>query len=338
MAARALYGKQDIRPFPFELSEPEGQSLLLNIIACGICGSDVRMYYQGPTPRYDIPIILGHEIVGKVSQVGPDEDRLKPGDIVTIAPIIPCLRCSLCLEGKDNLCENGQVIGCTIHGGFTEQMMVPAEMVRAGGVVKIPKGIDPITASLTETLSCCYHGLKQVDVHPGCRALIIGDGPIGLSFLQLLKLRGAGYIATSGRRSSRRELSESLGAHTALDAKAVELKEYFDDQFDIVIVATSNTAVLGDALALTRPGGDLLLFSGYPYGTLMELDVNRIHYGEIHLHGSIDATIDDFSRAAALLPQLEMHRLISAEFPLTDIDEGFRTAKEEDVCKVLIKP
>jgi D-arabinose 1-dehydrogenase-like Zn-dependent alcohol dehydrogenase len=120
----ALYGKQDIREIDLNIPKPTGHSLVIKIMACGICGSDLRMYFEGPTPRYKLPIVLGHELVGKIDQIGEAEQDLAVGDIVTIAPIMPCMRCPACIRGEDNLCEQGEVIGCTVAGGFADYMYI----------------------------------------------------------------------------------------------------------------------------------------------------------------------------------------------------------------------
>ena len=142
---------------------------------------------------------------------------------------------------------------------------------------------------------------REMGIELGDRVLIIGDGPIGLTFLQLVKRMGAGFVATSGRRPRRRELARELGADEALDADAVDLKEMFGQSLDRVIVATSNIEVAAKALSIVRSGGSLLLFSGYTYGTILPVDVNDVHYRELHIHGSIDCTVQDFRRAAKLL-------------------------------------
>jgi len=338
MKAFFLYGKEDMRPQEVALPPVEDYDLLIKILACGVCGSDMRMFFSGPSPRYALPIVLGHEFTGRVTQLGPKVRGYAVGDLVTVAPIIPCLRCNFCTHGQDNLCENGQVIGCNVQGAFAEFMHIPGPMVMAGGVVKLPPEADPRGAALTELVGCCLHGLHQVGVEPGDRVLIIGDGPIGLTFLQLARLMGAGYVATSGHRPARRQLARELGAHEALDGRAVDLKGRFSRSLDLVIVAAANIDVTAEALELVRPGGRLLLFSGYVYGTTMPLDVNAVHYRELHISGSIDCTINDFRRAAQLLPQLQMQRLISASFPLDRTVEAFRAGKDPDAVKVIVEP
>jgi len=338
MQAAFLYGKKDIRIEEVELPPVESYGLCIKVLSCGICGSDARMFFTGPTPRYSNPVILGHELSGEVAEVGSQVNGYAPGDVVTLAPLIPCMRCPACARGRDNLCEQGQVIGCTVHGGMAEYVYVPGQMVCAGGVVKLPPGADHRTAALTELVGDCLHGLHQIGIEPGDQVLIIGDGPIGLTFLQLARLMGAGRVITSGRRPRRRELAAELGADEALDANAVNLGERFGQSLDGVIVAAANIEATTQAAGLVRPGGSLLLFSGYLYGTTLPLDANAVHYHELHIHGSIDCTVRDFREAAGLLPRLQMDKLITATFPLEKTVEAFHTSKGRDAVKVIIEP
>jgi len=338
MRAALLYGKTDIRLEKIDLPPVEAHGLRIRVLYCGVCGSDARMFFTGPTPRYINPVILGHELVGEVAEIGPQVAGYAPGDLVTLAPIIPCMRCPACSRGQDHLCEQAGVIGCAVHGGMAEYVYAPAQMVLAGGVVKLPPGTDPRAAALIELVGCCWHGLDQTDFQTGDRVLIIGDGPIGLTFLQLVRLMGAGYAATSGRRPRRRELALELGADEALDANVINLSERFGGSFDRVIVAAADIEATAQAVELLRPGGDLLLFSGYTYGSALPLDVNAVHYRELHIHGSIDCTIRDFRRAAGWLPRLQMDKLVTAAFPLEKTVEAFYASKEPEAVKVIIEP
>ena len=133
MKAAFLYGKEDIRLEEIESPPVEDYGLRIKVLTCGICGSDARMFFTGPTPRYIKPVILGHELAGEIVEVGPRLDGYAPGEIVTLAPLIPCMRCPACSRGQDNLCEQSQVIGCTVHGGMAEYVTMPSQMVLAGG-------------------------------------------------------------------------------------------------------------------------------------------------------------------------------------------------------------
>jgi L-iditol 2-dehydrogenase len=338
MRAAVLYGQEDLRLEERDLLPLQACGLRLRVLTCGICGSDARMFFTGPTPRYIQPVILGHEFSGQVVEVGPEVADLGPGDVVTVAPLAPCMHCDACARGEDNLCERALVVGCTMDGGMSEYFTVPGQMVQAGGIVKLPPGIDHRAGALAELVGCCLRGLEQMSIQLGDRVLIIGDGPIGLTFLQLVKLMGVKQVVTSGRRPGRRQLALELGADEALDARATNLLQDWARAFDRVIVATSNIEATAEALELVRPGGHLLLFSGYTYGTVLPLDANLVHYRELHLHGSIDCTIQDFCRAVKLLPQLRMDRLISASYPLEGAEEAFRATKEQDAVKIILEP
>jgi L-iditol 2-dehydrogenase len=336
--AAFLHGKEDIRLAETEAAPLEPGGLCLRVLTCGICGSDARVYFNGPSSRYLSPVLLGHELSAEIAEVGPGVEGFNVGDLVTVAPVIPCMACGPCLRGEDNLCENGGVLGCTIHGGMAEFLTLPGQMVRTGGIVKLPEGVGQRDAALTELVGCCLHGLDKVGLQAGESVLIIGDGPIGLTFLQLAREVGASYVATSGRRPQRRQLASELGADEALDATATDLKDHFDGRsLDRVIVAASNLDATRDAIEVVRPGGAVLLFAGYVPGSSLDLQLNDVHYRELSIHGSIDCTIEDFRRAVGLLPRLAMAELVSGAFPLDEIESAFWATRGPDAVKTVLE-
>ena len=337
MKAAYLFGKEDIRLEALTYPDLENYGLLVRVKACGICGSDSRVFFNGLSPRYIHPIILGHEICGEVVQVGSDLPDYAPGDLVGIAPIIPCMSCHPCSHGQDNICQTAKVIGCNSHGAMAEYFYIPGQMVQVGGVVKIPPEIKPREAALAELVGCCLHGLRQIGIEPGEKLLILGGGPIGMTFIQLAKLMGA-RVMSSEPRLRRRQMAEELGADETIDPTTNDLGAHFGRTMDRVIVATAIVPVTQQAFELVRPGGSLLLFSGYLSGSTMELMLNDIHYRELHIHGSIDCTIKDYQNAVALLPQLNMGKLVTSSYPLDRIAEGFYATRDPDEVKVIIEP
>lgn len=305
--------------------------ILIEVICCGICGSDLRMFMNGPTARYKMPVVLGHEVSGRIVNFGKNVNGINIGDIVAIAPIIPCMSCSYCLSGRDNLCENGQVIGCTVDGGMASHMLIPKKMLDAGGIVKISERMSHSVAALSEIVGCCVHGLEQVDLYDVKKALIIGAGPIGLTFLQLLQ--NDRKITISGRRKIRMNLAEELGAD-----RVVKENGYFDDAYDLIIAATSNIDAIKNAVSILHPGGQLLLFSGYKAEKNFTFNLNDIHYKELHICGSIDCTIADFRKAVTILPSLQMEKLITDYYELFNIEEAFYSALNRESIKVLLEP
>jgi L-iditol 2-dehydrogenase len=337
MKAALLYGKQDLRFEEVQLPELESHAMLLKMRASGICGSDSRVYFNGLTSRYINPVILGHELSAEVAQVGSGVEGYQPGDLVTIAPVIPCMRCNNCAHGQDNICENAGVIGCTVHGGMAEYLYIPSQMVLAGGIVKLPQDVDYHAGALSELVGVSLHGWRQAGLEAGDRVMILGSGPIGMTFLQLARLKGAAWVGLTGHRAHRLSIAQELGAQAALEAGAVNLEAEYGATMDRVVVATSNVQALRDALKIIRPGGSLLLFSGYLPQTTLEIALNDIHYRELHIHGSIDCTIEDFQHAVSLLPQLDMGKLINRTYPLEEAEAAFQATRERSVVKVMFE-
>jgi L-iditol 2-dehydrogenase len=337
MKAALLYGKEDIRIEEMALPETENHGLLVRVLTCGICGSDIRMFFNGPSSRYISPVVLGHEVCGEVVRVGAGLEDYSPGDLVGIAPIIPCMRCSACAHGQDNICDVAGVVGCTVHGAMAEYIDVPSQMAHAGGIVKLPPGVNHREGALAELVGCCLHGLRQVGIEAGDSVLVVGGGPIGMTFVQLARLMGARVIS-SELLPRRRELAQELGAHETVDPAGVDLKARFGSSLDRVIVATASVPATRQAFDLVRAGGSLLLFSGYLKGSTLDLQLNDVHYRELHIHGSIDCTIQDYQNAVALLPQLDMARLVSDCYPLDRTVEAFYSTQNPETIKVVIEP
>lgn len=337
MKAALLYGKEDLRLEQFNLPEMETHGLLIRVLTCGICGSDIRMFFTGPTARYINPVILGHEICGEVVEVGPGITDYQAGDLVGIAPIIPCMHCHACSHGQDNICATAKVIGCNLHGAMAEYMYIPDQMVQVGGVVKLPAGASHREAALAELVGCVRHGLRQVGIEPGDQVMVLGGGPIGATFVQMAKLMGA-KVTSSELLPHRRELALEMGAVEAVDPTVVDLKSRYGSAFDRVIIAAASLPATEQAFDLVRTGGSLLFFSGYIYGTTLNLQLNDVHYRELHIHGSIDCTIEDYQIAVSLLPQLRMAEIITDVYSLDKAKEAFYATQNPDAIKVVIEP
>jgi threonine dehydrogenase-like Zn-dependent dehydrogenase len=174
-------------------------------------------------------------------------------------------------------------------------------------------------------------------IEAGDRVLIIGGGPIGMTFVQLVKLMG-GRVVSSELLERRRQLAGELGADEVVDPSAMDLPSHFGSTFDRVIVATASIPATEEAFSLVRMGGSILMFSGYLKGSTLQLQLNDIHYRELHLHGSIDCTIQDYQNAVALLPQIQMRKLITATYPLNRTVEAFNATRDPQAVKILIEP
>jgi len=224
---------------------------------------------------------------------------------------------------------------------MAEYFYVSAGMVAAGGVARVPPGVSPEAAALTELVSVCWHGLGQTRFEAGWDTLVIGNGPIGLTFVQLLRLMGAARIWITGKGTHRSALADALGADMTLDISSASLATHlrrggYAPDLAIIAAPTVDDALV--ALEALRPGGDLLVFSGYPHGTRMSFNLYKFHYAEKHIHGSIDATIADFHKGMELQRSLQMERLVTHRFPLDETVQAFAVGRDRQRVKILIEP
>ncbi len=168
---------------------PLPDEVLIQVAACGICGSDVHGY-DGSSGRRIPPIVMGHEAAGRIAAVGNSVAGLAEGDRVTFDSTIYCGACPHCLRGNINLCDNRQVLGVSCGdyrraGAFAEYVAVPARIVH-----RLPDQLSFTEAAMLEAVAVALHGVAVTQMHPGDNALVVGAGMIGLLILQSLRATG----------------------------------------------------------------------------------------------------------------------------------------------------
>ena len=342
MHAALFYGKpEDMRIEKVDIPDLEEGDILLKIRASGICGSDARSYFKGIEERYKIPVIFGHELTAEVFKVGSSVRGYSPGERVVVAPIYGCGQCEFCVSGKEHLCDDVVVFGCTFDGANAEYMRIPAKGVERGALVKIGDSVSDYAGTMIEPLSCCLHGQRQLGIQPGDSVVIFGSGPIGLSHLLISKTLGAGKINIIDLVDGRLREAESFGADITINAEKGDWEkqvfEYFGQSgVDVVITAAPSVGAIENGYKIVKKGGKLLIFGGLPHGHIWNMDPNVVHYREVTIFGSIDSTIDDFRRAAAIAPTLDLERFVTHKFLLGDANKGMQVMKEREGLKVIL--
>jgi L-iditol 2-dehydrogenase len=342
MKAALFYGKpEDMRVESMEIPTVEAGDILLKIRASGICGSDARSYFKGIEERYKIPIVFGHEFTAEVYGTGDGVRGYEPGDRVVVAPIYGCGQCEFCVSGKENLCDDVVVFGCTFDGANAEFMRVPARGVERGVLVKLDNRVSDLAGTMIEPLSCCLHGQRQLEAQPGDSVLIFGSGPIGLSHMLLAKKMGAGTVGMVDMVENRLGEAETFGADVTINGEKKNWMEAVSEAFgpngvDIVITAAPSVAAIESGYKIVKKGGKLLIFGGLPHGSTWNMDPNVVHYREVTVYGSIDATIDDFRRAASMAPTLDLDRFVTHRLPLDKANEGMQVMKNREGLKVVL--
>lgn len=343
MRAALLYGKEDLRIEEIDTPKIAGNEALVKVEACGVCGTDARVYHQGIEKRWKSPIIMGHEIAGPIVELGEETSGFSVGDRVTVAPICGCGTCSFCLSGMENLCREAIVVGANYDGGYAEYMKIPALYMVSRGLVKLPDGMSYEVGTLAEPVSCCLHGMLKAGVKPGDNVVVIGDGPIGLIHLRLAKALGASRVAVTGHHDERLELAKQLGANLTINSKNEDpVKGIFDftggEGAERVIVAVGAIRAIDEGVKMLRDGGSIVIFGQYAEPSAMvKLDPDLFNFSEITAVGSVDATMEEFYRSVSMLQTLGLEPLITHKFPFESILEAIETVWTRRGSKAIIR-
>ena len=316
-----------------------GEGILLRVKACAVCGYDVKVYRNGHH-KVTPPVVLGHEICAETDKtitIG-NRTRIKGGSRVAVSPIIPCLNCKYCYNKQYNLCLNLKEIGSTINGGFAEFVRIPEQILKIGGLVPIPDDLSDEEAALLEPLSCCLNGFSRIGpIAKESIVVIIGDGPIGLLHLQLLKTLYNTRTIVVGKIPQRIQKAKSMGADAAIvladdnntkDHTELNLDNVTDciGYADIVIIATSSPKALDMAIKIAAKNSKINIFAGMPKAASPSilLDANWIHYKQISITGSFSATPAMLQEAARLVSdkQIDLSKIITHRYSLDDIQKA----------------
>lgn len=221
MKSAVFYGKHDLRIEEREVPLPGEREVLIQVKACGVCGTDVHIY-EGDKGAAEVtpPTILGHEFSGIITKVGSGVTKYKIGDRVCVDPNCYCGACEPCKNGEVHFCEHMIGYGTTVNGGFAEYCAVNERQVyRLGDNTGFEQG------AMTEPVACCIHGLDMCHIKPGWNVAVIGGGMIGLLMVQLTRLAGAARVALIEPVESKRENGKRLGADICINPFCEDVKE-----------------------------------------------------------------------------------------------------------------
>jgi L-iditol 2-dehydrogenase len=327
---------------------PRG-GVLLEILACAVCGTDVKMREHGHRDLI-YPRVLGHEMVGRIvekdevaSHKGrPDEIGLTKGDNVQIWPGIACNKCRPCLHGADNRCPDIKIMGFNCDGGFAQLLALPEESLSCG-MNLLPSGADPALAALAEPLACCINGQEQTRVCRGDSVLIYGGGPIGALHALLAELQGAEKIIVTERLDNRIRLLERHTSAVVVDPANESGKDVLAAKnaggVDVILTATPKVRVDNDLLRLLSPGGRLCIFSGPSNGNYQEIiDQRPIHYHEKTVTGAYGCNSRQNRQAVELLTsgKIKADWLITRRTNLAGIEDAFSHSSQRSGMKSVV--
>lgn len=348
MLAAQWWGRGDVRVGKIDdPGEPPAGWVRLDVVACGICGTDVEEYTSGPniipTEPHPLsgrsaPLTLGHEAVGVVEAVGAGVE-LSVGTPVAVEANMWCATCWWCRRHQYQLCERLASLGLMSDGGLAEVMLAPAFMC-------IPyTEAAPEEAVLAEPLSVAVRAVARGGVGLGSTVGVLGTGTIGLLTIQAARLAGARTVVAIERHESRRRLAKTLGADVAVapeEAGDVALDMTQGLGFDVTIEAAGNGPAAAEAVRLARRGGRAVLLGVFD-GTV-PLDMMDFLLGEKEVAASLSHVYDsDFTTAVSLIDRgvVQTAPLVTDLLPLEDVVKlGFEqlVSAPDEHLKIVVTP
>ncbi|MCC9658052.1 galactitol-1-phosphate 5-dehydrogenase [Rhodopirellula halodulae] len=328
-----------------DVEEPEvgADDVLVQVEACGICGSDIHGY-DGSTGRRIPPLVMGHEAAGVVVQVGENVTDLEVGARVTFDSMVSCGKCQFCREGHGNLCDNRMVLGVSCgdyrrHGAFAERISVPRRIV-----YRLPDSLPFEHAALVEAVSVAVHAAEVTPIRLGDTAVVVGAGMIGLLAVQAVRAAGATQVIAVDLNDKRLETAGSLGADVLLRADQVDVPEKVRELTggrgaDVALEVVGATPTVKTAIESVRKGGAVTLVGNV--SPTIELPLQSVVTREIRLQGTCGCN-GEYPQCIDLMNRgvINVEPLITAKISLADGPKWFERlyAGDAEQMKVLVCP
>jgi 6-hydroxycyclohex-1-ene-1-carbonyl-CoA dehydrogenase len=319
--------------------EPGSGEVLVKVAACGACHTDLHYIDHGVPTFKKPPMILGHETSGTVAALGDAVESWKEGDQVLLPAVYGCGHCSMCRIGRENVCQSMVMFGNHIDGGYAEYILAPAKHLFA-----MPEDVPLIEGSvIADAVTTPYHAVvNRAQVKPGDHVVVFGCGGIGINVVQMAAAIGARVIAIDVA-DEKLEWAAKLGAEETINPTGIEridktVRKMTDGGAHIAFEAIGLPITQKQAFACLRPGGRFIVvgFASKP----MELNTGRTMFLEMEVIGSLGCPPADYPRVLSLVQQgkLKVKELVTAQFPLDQINDAFETLRKGEGIRSVIVP
>jgi L-iditol 2-dehydrogenase len=343
MKALLLTNYKQLELADMPLPEIGDDDVLVQVKACGICGSDIHGY-DGSSGRRIPPLVMGHEASGVIAAVGKNVKRWKEDTAVTFDSMVSCGRCHFCRRGQMNLCDNRQIIGVSIpewkrHGAFAEYVAVPQQIIYG-----LPKGLAFPHAALIEAVSVAVHASNISGLKLGDTAVVVGSGMIGILCVQALRAAGCGTIIAIDLEDHKLDLAKTLGADFAFNPKKTDVKQEVlaltqGRGADLVMEVVGATPTVKTAVDCVRKGGTVTLVGNitanieFPLQSIVTREVRVL--GSCGSNGEYPECMDLMARGA-----IKVDPIISSVSPLEQGAQWFERlyGGEQGLMKVVLQP
>lgn len=336
MKAARAYAWGDVRVEETPAPLPGPGEIVVRVDVCGLCGSDALPWYV----NRKAPVVLGHEPVGTVVQVGAGVTQFTRGDRVFVHHHAPCMTCEECRRRLWSNCETWKQTRLE-PGGFAEYALVPAPNV-AQDVFRVPPGMDDETATFIEPVACCIRAVNRARIGADDVVLVIGLGAMGLLLGQLSALAGARAVWGTDLRQDRNRFAEGFGIRTlpAADGADAVRSALGGRGADIVIITPGTAGAVNAGIAAAAPGARVVCFTPLDPGEPFAPDPALLYFREIELLQSYSCGPDETRRSLALLERgvLRTAELVTGRVDLGGVARALHDAHDGASFKVLVYP
>jgi threonine 3-dehydrogenase len=312
--------------------------VLIKVLQTGICGTDVHIYNWDAWAQKTIPVplIVGHEFVGQIVEIGANVTDFHPGDIVSGEGHVVCGRCRNCLAGRRHLCKDTQGVGVNRPGAFAEYLALPMTNVWYHDPA-IPRDVQAIF----DPFGNAVHTALQFDVL-GEDVLITGAGPIGIMAAAVVRHAGARYVVITDLNPYRLALAQQMGVTMAVDARTTKLPDVqtqlgMKEGFDVGLEMSGNAAAFRDMLANMAHGGKIAML-GIPPGGEMAIDWNKVIFNMLTIRGIYGREMYEtwYKMTVMLQSGLDIRPVITHRYPYSEYQQGFDAMRSGNCGKVVL--
>jgi 2-desacetyl-2-hydroxyethyl bacteriochlorophyllide A dehydrogenase len=341
LAARYYEPHKPLKLEKIELPKVGDDDVLVNIKAAGICHSDLHTINGLFPPAKPPPITLGHEMSGVVAEKGTIVKKVEIGDRVGADYVLSCGKCSYCLAGKDNLCDNFKVMAVNAEGAWTEKIVVPQRHIH-----KLPRNIGfPEGAIMNCAVMTSYHAMKLAQVSAGDMVLVYGLGGVGINAIQWAKIFGATEIIGVDLEEGKLRLAKEMGATVVVNPRnedpVKKVREVTSGGVDVGFEIIGLVDTVRKMIGCVRKGGKAVMV-GMCFDNVPISPVNDIMTPEIKVMSPQDHLKAEIPQVIKFIEngRFDLSHAVSHKLPLKDVNEGIRILNERigDPVRVVLEP